>query len=112
MKRTPLYRDTRALCGVLLQSLEEGDAHGPVRRRLADGVIRLFDLVVLALGGRDLRLERVTSADDELRTLRAQILLAHDLDVLDEETTLALIEQAERVGRQIGGWLRKLASVS
>lgn len=107
MKPAPLYRDTLALCGVLLEETEAGTALGPLRRRLAEGAIRLLDEVTLALAGFD-RAERLQAADAELCTLRAQLRLAVELELLEDESFLDLAEQADRVGRQVGGWLAKL----
>jgi hypothetical protein len=103
----PLYRDTLALCGVLLEETGGVPRHPALYRRLEEGALRLLDHVVLAIAGLD-RLERVRDADLELRTLRAHLHLAYELDLLDEEVFLALAGQADAVGRQVGGWLKKL----
>lgn len=107
MNASPLYRDTFALCGVLLEEVESATAYAAVRRRLADGALRLLDDVSLALAGFE-RVESLMDADAHLRTLRSHLHLAYELDLLAEETFLALVEQADTVGRQLGGWLRKL----
>lgn len=104
---SPLYRDAIALCGVLLEELEGGARHPGLRRRLEEGALRLLDDVALALAGLD-RLDRVEDADVELRTLRVHLHLAYELEVLEEEVFLALAGQADAVGRQVGGWLKKL----
>lgn len=106
MAATPLHRDTLALCGVLLEELE-GHGYDDLRRRLAGGSLRLLDQVTLALGGFE-RGERLHDADAELATLRVHLQLAYELGILDEDTFLALAEQADTVGRQLGGWLKKL----
>ena len=109
MTGSPLYRDAFAFCGVLLEELEEGERYPGLRRRLADGALRLLDHVALALAGYD-RLDRVHDADLELQALRAHLHLAYELEVLDEKVFLAIAGQADTVGRQIGGWLKKLRS--
>lgn len=105
MTRSPLFRDTLALCGVLLEVL--GSRPGPLASRLAQGALSLLDHVTLALGGFG-RAEHVLTADAELRMFRARLLLACELGLVGEEPFLALSEQAERVGRQLGGWRKKL----
>lgn len=107
MTGSPLYRDTLALCGVLLEELEREAGYAALRRRLADGALRLLDEVALALAGFDRR-ERIEGADAELRALRAHLYLAFELEVLTEDAFLSLAEQADTVGRQVGGWLKKL----
>ncbi len=107
MTGSPLYRDTFALCGVLLEELEQDAGHERLRRRLGDGALRLLDDVALAFGGFE-RLERLEDADAELATLRTQLRLALELEVFEEETFLALAEQSDAIGRQVGGWLKKL----
>ncbi len=111
MTGPPLYRDTLALCGVLLAELEAESGHERLRGRMGDGALRLLDGVSLALAGFD-RLDRVVDADAELCTLRTHFHLALELELLDEETFLALVEQADAIGRQLGKWLQKLRSTS
>lgn len=107
MNGSPLYRATLALCGVLLEELAVEHSHAPLRQRLAEGALRLVDHATLALAGFERR-DRLHDLDMELRALRAHLHLAYELGVLEEETFLALAEQADSVGRQTGGWLKKL----
>jgi 23S rRNA-intervening sequence protein len=107
MTGSPLFRDTFALCGVVLEEVELEAGFQDVRRRLGRGALRLLDDVTLAFAGFE-RQERLADADAELATLRVQLRLAYELEVLDEEMFLALAEQADRIGRQLGGWLKKL----
>ncbi len=111
MQGSPLYDDTFALAGVLLEELEHGREHPELRRRVASGALALLDAVTLALGGFE-RHDRLVDADAELRTLRTQVRLARNLGMLTDESALAIAEQTESIGRQIGGWLRRLESVS
>lgn len=108
MTSSPLYRDTLALSGVLLEELAAESRYGRLRRRLEEGSLRLLDRVSLALSGFDPQV-RLEEADAELATLRAHLALAFELELLDEESFLALAEQADTIGRQIGGWSKKLA---
>jgi len=107
MNGSPLYRDTLALCGVLLQEIDTVPGFAALRHRLAEGALRLLDEVSLAVAGYD-RLERVQSADAELQALRSHLHLAFELALFDEETFLAVGEQTDAIGRQVGGWLKKL----
>ena len=105
MKGSPLLRDTFGLCGVLLDGVRAPES--PVEQRLAEGALRLLDHVSLALAGFS-RAEQVRTADAELCMLRSHLLLAFELGLLAEEPFLALSEQADQVGRQLGGWLKRL----
>lgn len=107
MRGSPLYRDTFAFCGVLLEELEQEPGHQPLCRHLGEGALRLLDDVTLAFDDFDRR-SRLEDADAELSALRTHLRLAYELEVLEEEIFLALAEQADAVGRQLGGWLKKL----
>ncbi len=107
MKGSPLYRDAFALCGVLLEEVEREAPYERLRRRLGDGALRLLDDVTLAFAGFGRR-DRLEDADAELATLRTHLRMAYELEVFEEEMFLALAEQADAVGRQIGGWLKKI----
>ncbi len=107
MNGSPIFRDTLAFCGVLLDGVENGASHARLRERLADGALRLLDDITLALAGFE-QTERLHGADAELRTLRTHLLLAHEMEIVPEDLFLALAEQADAVGRQIGGWLKSL----
>ena len=107
MRGSPLYRDAFALCGVLLEEVEREAPYERLRRRLCDGALRLLDDVTLAFAGFG-RQDRLEDADAELATLRTHLRLAYELEVFEEEMFLALADQADAIGRQIGGWLKKL----
>ncbi len=107
MKDTPLFRDTFALCGVLFEVLEAHGDHAPLRRRLYDGALRLLDLVTLAAGDFD-RFDRLADADEESHALRPHLALAFELGLIDEACFLGFAEQMDSIGRQIGGWLKRL----
>lgn len=107
MKAAPLYGDTFAFCAVLLEELEAGGTHRALRRHLATAGLQLLSHVTLALGGFD-RLASLTAADAELCALRTELRLAAELGAVTEESFLALAEKADAIGRQIGGWLKKL----
>lgn len=106
MKEAPLHRDTLALCGVLLEEMGERgtDALG---RHLAANALHLLDDVTLAVAG-DRRRDRLEDADAGLRLLRTHVRLAHELGLLDRDLFLDLADQADRVGRQLGGWLKRV----
>ncbi len=107
---SPLYRDALALCGVLLEELEEErpgtEPFEVLRRGLGEGALDLLGDICLALSGLE-RLSALESADARLCVLRGRLQLGLELGLLGEELFLELAEQADTVGRQIGGWLKK-----
>lgn len=108
MRGSPIYQDTMALCVVLIEEIETVRTYQPICHRLATGALRLVDHITLALSGFE-RQERLQDADAELLTLRTHLHLALELNIIDEDEFLNLVEQADLVGRQIGGWLKKMA---
>ena len=116
MRDPTVHADAFALAAALLAEIEEGGRapHRALRERLSDAALRLAELVTLALTTRDAeeRHLRVLDADAALAVLRLHLRLARALDVLAEDAFLAFAEQSDCVGRQLGGWLRKLSAVS
>jgi hypothetical protein len=106
-KDAPLFRDAFALAAVVLEDLD-GGPFAELRARLKHGALRLLDLVTLLLSGTGARprLDRLHAADEELRTLRVHLVLGRELLLLDDDAFVALAEQCDAIGRQIGGWLR------
>lgn len=110
MKETPLHRDLLALCGVLLEDLGEAGAT-ILRQRLATTALTVLEDVTLAITGRD-RIVRLEDADSGLQLFRTHLRLAHQAGMLDEDAFLEFSGQADVVGRQMGGWLKKLRAAS
>ncbi|MEM7253288.1 MAG: four helix bundle protein [Pseudomonadota bacterium] len=105
---TPIYRDTRALAGVLLQTLAGSDRYASLCNRIETTALQLLDEVSLALGGFD-TVVAIERADMTLRCLRSQLLLAYELEILAEDDFEDFAEGTNAIGRQLGGWLKKLA---
>ena len=108
MKEAPLYVQTHDLARWLLQNLAPS---GPLEARVHEGALSLLDHVVLALKGFD-RERNVDGADAATALLRTQLRLARDLDHIDDRQLLFLTRELDSIGRQIGGWLRRLESDS
>ena len=104
----PLYADTLRLCHWLLERL--GDDPGPLPRALCGNALALLEAVALALKGRR-RDEQLELADERLIALRTQLRLAAELGHLDDRQEVHALEQADTIGRQLGGWLRSLGPV-
>ncbi len=108
-----LRRDTVAFAGVLMNTLELCTSHRVLTDRLSHRALDLLEAVTLALariGDMD-REERLIDADVALQSTRCLLRMTHDLDLIDDDTYLGFVEQADSVGRQIGSWLNHLTAV-
>lgn len=101
----PVFVDTFRLCNWLLGRLEKHPA--PLPRALCSNALRLLEYVALAIKHRDLD-TRLEQADERLIVLRLQIRLAEERSYLSQDQTLFALDCADQIGRQIGGWMRKL----
>ena len=101
----PLYRDSGTLAEWILGRFQD-DAR-PLGRRLCEQAIRLLELVVLALKGRE-REERIADAEERVICLRADLRIAAALGQLDDEQLLYALGLLDAIGRQLGGWARSL----
>lgn len=104
----PVYVDAFALCEWLFQHL--GDDGRVLPRALCSNALRLLEAVTLALQHRDTE-GRVAEADERLIALRVHLRLASSAGLFTEPQMLHALEMADRVGRQIGGWLRSMGGV-
>ncbi len=105
MKEAPLFVRTFDLC-VWFQTLPL-DAM-VVGRVAQEEILRLLNDVTLAFKGND-REERLESADARCAVLRVQARLLNKLGLLDDRRLLFMVEGLDEVGRQIGGWLKRLS---
>jgi hypothetical protein len=103
--RAPIFADTFGLCQWLLERLDSQP--GVLARTICNTGLKLLEAIALALKGR-LREERLEEADERLITLRLQLRLAETTGLLTEDQTLFALENAARIGRQLGGWQRSL----
>ncbi len=108
MKAAPLYVDASRLCAWILQGL--GKREEVLARRLCSTALELLEHLTLALKNRG-REERIDGADEDLIVLRLQLRLAGTVDLLSESQVLFALEQADAIGRQLGGWRRSLGAL-
>ena len=104
----PLFSDSFALCDWLLGRL--GRDGSVLAQTLCRSALDLLRHIVLALKGfeRDVHLDM---ADRELTLLRVQLRLAASTDCLTESQLLHALGLADRIGRQLGGWMRSLEAI-
>jgi hypothetical protein len=104
----PLYVDAFALCQWLLQHFGEDSRVLPCV--LCRTALDLLDAITLALKNRR-REVQVEIADESLIRLRTQLRLAGETGYLNQSQMLYALERADVIGRQLGGWLRRLGPV-
>ncbi len=101
----PLFRDTFALCEWIQARLQNRPQ--PLARALCGNALRLLEAVTLALKKRE-REDRIEEADERLIALRLQLRLAARLGLLEDRQGEFALFEADRIGRQIGGWRKTL----
>lgn len=106
VKEAPLFVQTIDLCRWLVANLA-----GPpvVTERVHRHALDLLEAVAWALKGFE-RQEQVERADRSAAALRVHLRLAWHVGALDDARHLFLAEQLDSIGRQIGGWLKRLES--
>ncbi len=108
MKAAPLYVDASRLCAWVLERL--GARDDVLARRLCATALDLLEHLTLALKNRG-REERIDGADEDLIVLRLELRLAGTVGLLSESQVLFALEQADAIGRQLGGWRRSLGAL-
>lgn len=101
----PVFIDAYTLCQWILQHFD--DQPGILAQSLCRNCLHLLEAITLALKGR-LREERLEQADEYLITMRLKLRLAAGTDLLDDQQMFYAVDLVDRIGRQIGGWLRSL----
>jgi hypothetical protein len=101
----PLYTAAYDLVVWVLGHLNE--RHDSLSADTCRLALRLLDYIVLALKDRE-RLEVLDLADVTLLKLRQRLRLAPTQGLLDERQALHGLGRCDDIGRQIGGWLRRL----
>lgn len=101
----PLFTDCYDLSAWILGHFNKDT--GYLARTLCARSLALTDAITLALQDRD-RKRRLEAADEILVELRLRLRLAGQNQQLDDRQLLFGLQCSDRIGRQIGGWLRRL----
>ncbi len=121
MKEAPVFIRAYDLHSWLLDRLdgdagpEDGSANSkPCFPELARSVLRhsgrLLNAVSLAVARFDRGMQLV-EADEQATLLRVHLRLASEKDLLDDRQLLYANGELADIGRQIGGWRRKVEAV-
>ncbi len=107
-QEAPLFVQCMALCRWCFEGL--GAAPTALLARTIEGdALRVLDHVTLAL--KDFNRERnAEEADAALVLLRVHVRLAHELAMLDERQLVHVTGEMSAIGRQLGGWLRRMGA--
>ena len=105
--QAPLFTDAWDLSAWVLSNLDDRPASLPTS--LCRLSLALLDAVVLALKDID-RDQQIAIADTSLIRLRMRIRLAVETGLLADRQALFLLQKADSIGRQLGGWIKSLDS--
>jgi hypothetical protein len=105
---SPLSRDTEALSEYLLGRFSSSPQ--PLPNRICHTALDLHESIMLAFQGRR-TLTWLYHADEQLCVLRALLRLAHSQHMLDDTQLLHGSRMTESIGRQLGGWLKRLETI-
>ncbi len=95
---------------VWIQRKFGGDTH-ILATAIAKESLALLDAVVFALKDIE-RMEHLDLADQHLLRLRMRIRLAWEAALVTERQAVHLLGLADDIGRQLGGWQKRLAQAS
>ena len=109
-EEAPLFVRSYDLHSWLLDRLEQVDHHPEVRVAVLASSRSLLENVSLALSGHATA-TRIAEADEDLVLLRIHLRLAAEKRLIDQRRLLHANEQLRDIGRQIGGWRKRLGGV-
>jgi hypothetical protein len=101
----PLFVQTNEIARWLLANLP---TEGPLEQRIHDDALALLDHIVLALKQFE-RERNLDEADARTALLRIHLRLACELGKIERRQLVFLTGELDAVGRQIGGWQKRLA---
>lgn len=110
MKEAPLFIDAYDLHSWLVDRLEGQEGLTRVGETALAHSARLLEAVALAVARFDTA-DRLVQADEEATVLRVHLRLAADKRLLDDRQLLHANKVLQGIGRQIGGWRKKLERV-
>ncbi|MBN8454034.1 hypothetical protein [Accumulibacter sp.] len=101
-QRAPIFSATWDF-SVWLVSKARAAPQDPLARSLAERALRLLDAITFALKDID-RDEALQQADLLLIQLRLRLRLAMETELLSAQQAHFALQQADHIGRQLGGW--------
>ena len=106
-KEAPVFIRAYDLHIWLLDRLSGGSELNEVRRAILHHSRILLEAVTLALSRFETR-RRVVEADERVTLLRVHLRLATERRLLDDRQLMYANEILSDIGRQIGGWQKRL----
>ena len=107
MKEAPLFVHSYDFATWVLNRLEVATHHPVLRDAILKRSLALVEAVTLALLGFQ-TVERARQADEATALLRLHVRLAGEKGLLDEQQYAHAVQCLADIGRQLGGWRRKL----
>lgn len=104
--RAPIFTTSWDLC-IWILTKARAQPHDILAQELAVEALRLLDTVTLALKNID-RVSALEDADLTLLRLRMRLRLAVEIDCLTDRQGQYALALADDIGRQIGGWQKRL----
>ena len=104
MTEAPVYNDSIQFAKWLSANLQNDH---PAARRTHEAAVDLVEHIHLALCGFETPME-VESADRSTARLRALLRLSRELGLISDGALLHGARLLEGIGRQLGGWQRKM----
>ena len=108
--RAPIFTASWDLC-VWILTKTRAQPHDVLAQELATEALRLLDAVTLALKNID-RASTLEEADLVLLRLRLRLRLAVEIDWLTDRQGQFALALADDIGRQLGGWQKRLKESS
>ena len=109
-EEAPLFVCAYDFYNWLLDRFEHEDRFTEVCKAVLGNSRSLLENVALALSGHSTG-DRVADADEDLVRLRLHLRLAAEKHLIDHRRLLYATEQMRDIGRQIGGWRKRLGEV-
>lgn len=110
MREAPLFVDCHDLWEWLTERLSDRDPSAELAATALVESRRLLDHVTLALSGFEPR-QHALRADELATLLRLHVRLLAERRALDDKQLLHATERLDGIGRQLGGWRKRLDSV-
>lgn len=102
----PIFTASWDLCAWIFKKARM-QPHDPLAQALAAEALSLLDSITLALKNID-RENALADADLILIRLRLRLRLAMEIELLDDRQGQFALRQTDDIGRQLGGWQKRL----
>lgn len=110
MKEAPVFVRAYDLYSWLFDRLMRPDSPAMIGEHVLEKARRLLEALVLALSRFDTH-RRVIEADEQAALLRIHLRIAAEKEALSDRQLMHAMRELREIGRQIGGWRKKLEAI-